>query len=108
QSSVPLRVPLLDGVTDLVTGSGHTCVLSHGDLHCWGSDFYGQLGGGDFENRPYESEKRVLSGVREVAAGDEHTCALTEAGEVWCWGRNRQLQIGVTYTNISGVPLRVR
>jgi alpha-tubulin suppressor-like RCC1 family protein len=32
--------------------------------------------------------------VKKVSAGDEHTCVLTEAGDVLCWGRGAEGQIG--------------
>lgn len=31
----------------------------------------------------------------EVAAGTDHTCARTEGGDVWCWGKDTQGQTGV-------------
>jgi hypothetical protein len=30
-----------------------------------------------------------LSDVKDIAAGENHVCALTGTGEVWCWGNNR-------------------
>jgi alpha-tubulin suppressor-like RCC1 family protein len=30
-----------------------------------------------------------------VSAGEEHTCELTVAGSVLCWGRNDAQQLGV-------------
>ena len=31
---------------------------------------------------------------REIRTGQTHTCALDEAGEIWCWGRNRNGALG--------------
>ena len=35
-----------------------------------------------------------LSNVRKVTCGSDHTCALTDFGELYCWGRNDQGQLG--------------
>lgn len=32
--------------------------------------------------------------IRQVSAGIFHTCAVTEAGEAWCWGGNCFGQLG--------------
>jgi Regulator of chromosome condensation (RCC1) repeat len=41
-----------------------------------------------------------LTDVKKVSAGGAHACALLHSGEVKCWGRNTEGQLGDT-TNIS-------
>ena len=43
----------------------------------------------------------------QVAAGVGHTCALTTAGAVQCWGWNRDGQLGNNSTTSSPVPVAV-
>ncbi len=45
----------------------------------------------------------------QLAAGDAHTCALTAAGDVWCWGSNSNGQLGADPAKVhaSTTPLLV-
>lgn len=42
---------------------------------------------------PPDAKPNGLSGVRAVAAGARHTCAIANLGEVFCWGDNAQGQL---------------
>jgi alpha-tubulin suppressor-like RCC1 family protein len=45
-------------------------------------------------DRPAPPSSDVLTGVKAIAAGGTHTCALTTAGGVRCWGGNVIGQLG--------------
>ncbi len=74
----------------------HTCALTlRGGVLCWGDNFGGQLGDGTKVSRLAPTPVVGLStGVRELAAGAMHTCALTTGGAVFCWGSNGFGQLG--------------
>ena len=36
---------------------------------------------------------RGLEGVKQIAASDNHTCAVRADGSLWCWGSNELGQI---------------
>ena len=42
-----------------------------------------------------------------VSAGSEHTCALRDDGEVWCWGLNDHGQLGNMGTTNEALPVQV-
>jgi alpha-tubulin suppressor-like RCC1 family protein len=88
----------------VAAGAYHTCaLLDGGPVGCWGWNDYGQLGdvaypGGDVA--PGLIAPVALSGgvrARAIAAGAFHSCAITTAGEVTCWGLNRAGQVGLPF-----------
>ena len=77
-------------------GHDHSCALTNdGVAWCWGDNVSGHLGsGGDFA-RSFEPVRVASSETfTTVVAGYYQSCALTESGQMYCWGRNDQGQIG--------------
>jgi alpha-tubulin suppressor-like RCC1 family protein len=96
-SLVPVDVTgLRTGVRSVVAGWGHTCALTtSGGVKCWGYNQNGELGNGTNNKSNVPVDVRGLStGVKSLEAGDDHTCALMESGQVKCWGFNEYGQLG--------------
>jgi alpha-tubulin suppressor-like RCC1 family protein len=84
--------------TMISAGAYHTCALdTSGVAWCWGANFAetfgflfaGQLGDGtlDNANRPQRVDGGGWNGTFvSISAGGWHTCAITSAGAVYCWG----------------------
>lgn len=94
--SAPVRVAGVGSTVALAAGDQHTCaLLTDGRVSCWGLNQYGQLGAPSVAGQVSSTPVLVpgLHGVVELSAGDSHTCARLETGELRCWGRNNQGQL---------------
>ncbi len=112
-STTPVDViGLASGVKAISTGQAHACALTTGGgVQCWGNNGSGELGDGTTTDQHTPVNVSGLTkGVKAIAAGSDHTCALTTAGGVKCWGNNGNGGLGDgTYTdrlkpvNVSGL-----
>lgn len=108
--STPVDVSgLTSGVSAVSAGSSHTCALmSSGNVMCWGSNAYGQLG--DKTNTDHSTPVQVTNLSDDfiaVVSGFFHTCALTTAGGVMCWGENAAGQLGDGTSTARNTPVAV-
>ncbi|HTL33716.1 MAG TPA: hypothetical protein VL326_11360 [Kofleriaceae bacterium] len=99
---VATTVPIT-GVTDVMAGFYHQCVIAQNALQCWGSNIWGQLGRGSRSIRPLRTIP--LTGVTKMSVGASHVCAIASDG-LSCWGNNYGGQLA-TGTQV-GNPLPVK
>jgi alpha-tubulin suppressor-like RCC1 family protein len=102
-------VSLTSPIAAITAGSAHTCALTTGGgTKCWGNNNYGQLGDNSMTEHLTPADVLGLtSGVSAIAAGGEHTCALTTAGGVKCWGFNGYGQLGDNTNALRFAPVDV-
>jgi alpha-tubulin suppressor-like RCC1 family protein len=97
-SFAPVQIHgLPPGIVQVAGGLHHSlAVAADGSVWTWGSNAHGALGyptpGADSSPTPHQVPG--LSGVRQVAAGEDFTVALRSNGEVSTWGRNDIGQLG--------------
>jgi alpha-tubulin suppressor-like RCC1 family protein len=88
---------LTSGAKAVVASYQHSCAItSRGGVKCWGANFNGEIGnGGGLGTRTRSGGtgwltpvdvRGLTSGVTALSSSSTFSCALTNAGQVKCWG----------------------
>jgi alpha-tubulin suppressor-like RCC1 family protein len=93
---VPFRAAPGMAFTDVAAHRFHSCGLTAaGEVYCWGSNLYGQLGDGTAGDRDHEPRRVQGDGFTRLSGGGGfHTCALKTGGAAYCWGLDHMWQLG--------------
>ncbi len=99
---VPVAVQMPAGrhFTRISLGLFHACALdTTGAVWCWGYNTAGQLGLGNLTQRvapqPIQVSATLPGPVVDLDCGLFHSCAVTDAGSLYCWGADNSGQIGL-------------
>lgn len=95
-------------IVQLVAGDSHTCLMAtNGRFKCWGSNSHRQLGFGTTGTNVGDDELpdanpylNIGELIKQISAGGDHTCVVTEANKLKCWGRNDYGQLGLGNTTV--------
>jgi alpha-tubulin suppressor-like RCC1 family protein len=83
-------------------------LLTNGTVWTWGNADYAGLGYGQY-GPPYTTPRQVpgLSGITEIAMGEDNGYAVAANGSLWAWGDNSYGQLGNGTTTESVSPVQV-
>ena len=101
--SIPAQVGMSATWLSVATGiSATTCALdASGDVYCFGSGSYGQLGSGAYASATSPQKIASGGGFSAIAVGSDHGCAIRQSGELTCWGASYAAQLGATAPFVS-------
>ncbi len=105
----PARVGSQSDWIQVSAGRTHSCgIREGGSLWCWGQS-RGRLGLGDdgfTESRHSPTRVGEQTGWEWVSGGAVHSCGIRD-GAAYCWGRNREGQLGLGHTHDQTSPRAV-
>lgn len=100
----------------IASGDFHCLAIDHDDrVWAWGLNQFGQCALTDAEGRledgllitkPTEVELLLRRHIVALAAGEHHTLALTQAGEVLAWGRYDMKEVGIAADKLPELTFR--
>jgi alpha-tubulin suppressor-like RCC1 family protein len=108
---VAVKLPGKTTVTRLAGGDQHSLALtSKGQVLAWGFNSFGELGDGSTTDSDLPVKVKLPAGTKVIgiAAGSDHSLALTSKGHVLAWGENGFGELGDGNTTNSDLPVKVK
>ena len=83
-------------IRQIICGENHSFILKEsGELFAFGSNYSGQLGLGDNENRNVPTLIMQDKTIRQIICGGDHSFIIKESGELFAFGYNSYGQLGL-------------
>jgi len=110
-AGIDAGMPPVASFKEGAAGFYHTCAIEGSEVWCWGNDSSGQLGDGVILMPPTVTAPLapvpMVTDASFIAGGGEHTCIIRSTGQLWCWGRNNSVQLGIAGIPSSASPIMV-
>ncbi len=115
-SPIHAIIPANETPIEIAAGTSTACALMEsGDVYCWGSGAYGKMGNGEPYNGWSEwvnTEMQLVSlpvglSALSVSIAHDHVCSIVDNGDIYCWGRGEDGQLGQGSISNRNLPVRV-
>lgn len=109
----PAMLELPHSIVDIAAGGMHSaCLTETGEVITFGCNDEGALGRvtSDEKDEATPSRVEIPERVIQISAGDSHTAALTESGQVYLWGnfRSGDGPMGLTADGVKQIkPIKI-
>ena len=100
----------LENIRKICCGFFYSMALTNcGNIYVWGSNVYGQLGLGlDYGINQYIPLKnKLLSNIKSIYCGYDHSIAITKTNDIYVWGRNDMGQLGLGDYSDRNIPQKL-
>lgn len=95
----PLPVSFDIPARQIAAGRSHSVALTQQGVYCWGSSNHGQCGNSVRKVTGVAPPRKVDGlgelAIQQIAAGGDHTVALTTGGRIFTWGCGSEGQLGL-------------
>lgn len=102
-TSEPFKIGADGEWDDVAAGATSTCATSQGQLWCWGNNTMAQAGVGSI-TPVLDTQTEIATAQAPwaaVAPGAYHTCAIDQAGQLWCFGDGARGMLGNGVTSAT-------